>query len=99
MKTTTRVYEYLNGRPRKRIRRRIYYDVYFWSKENKRVSKYFESARRAKKFVNRVHNSNLLKNGDYVRMEKTWCYREFTPRHKCYYVSYVQGQFVCVEKY
>ena len=92
-------YKYLTRKQYKKIKRRLYYDVWYWNKENRRVSKYFESAKKAKKYVNYIHNSGLMKDVDYVRMEKTWCYREHQPRHKWYYVSFYPNQLVCVEKY
>ena len=91
-------YKYLTRKSHKKIKRRLSYDVYYWTK-TERVSKYFESAKKAKKYVNYIHNSNLIEDGDCVGMEKTWCYREFTPKHKWYYVSFRPNQFVCVEKY
>ena len=92
------VYKYLTRKSHKKIKRRLYYDVYYWTKTD-RVSKYFESAKKAKKYVNYIHNSNLIEDGDCVGMEKTWCYREFTPKHKTYYVSFRPNQFIVVEKY
>ena len=92
-------YKYLTRKSHKKIKRRLYYDVWYWDKENRRVSKYFESAKKAKKYVNYIHNSGLMKDVDYVRMEKTWCYRQHHPKHKTHYVSFYPNQFVCVEKY
>ena len=92
------VYKYLTRKSHKKIKRRLSYDVYYWTKTD-RISKYFESAKKAKNYVNYIHNSNLIEDGEVVEMVKTWCYREFTPRHKWYYVSYCPNQFVCVEKY
>ena len=92
------VYKYLTRKSHKKIKRRLSYDVYYWTKTD-RISKYFESAKKAKNYVNYIHNSNLIEDGEVVEMVKTWCYREFTPRHKWYYVSYYPNQFVCVEKY
>ena len=91
-------YKYLTRKSHKKIKRRLSYDVYYWTKTD-RISKYFESAKKAKNYVNYIHNSNLIEDGEVVEMVKTWCYREFTPRHKWYYVSYYPNQFVCVEKY
>ena len=92
------VYKYLTRKSHKKIKRRLSYDVYYWTKTD-RISKYFESAKKAKNYVNYIHNSNLIEDGEVVDMVKTWCYREFTTRHKWYYVSYYPNQFVCVEKY
>ena len=92
------VYKYLTRKSHKKIKRRLSYDVYYWTKTD-RISKYFESAKKAKNYVNYIHNSNLIEDGEVVEMVKTWCYREFTPRHKWYYVSYRPNQFIVVEKY
>ena len=92
------VYKYLTRKSHKKIKRRLSYDVYYWTKTD-RISKYFESAKKAKNYVNYIHNSNLIEDGEVVEMVKTWCYREFTPRHKWYYVSYYPHPFGCFEKY
>jgi hypothetical protein len=92
------VYKYLTRKQYKKIKRRLSYDVYYWTK-TERVSKYFESAKKAKNYVNYIHNSNLIEDGDCVGMEKTWCYREFTPKHRWYYISFRPNQFIVVEKY
>jgi hypothetical protein len=90
---------YVMKKQYKKIKRKLSYDVYYWSNEGYRVSKYFESSKKARNYVNYIHNSGLMKDGDYVRMEKTWCYREHSPRHKWYYISEDPNHFVCVEKY
>jgi len=92
------VYKYLTRKSHKKIKRRLYYDVYYWTKTD-RVSKYFESAKKAKNYVNYIHNSNLMEDGGYVRMEKTFCYREHSPRHKWFYISEKPDTFICAEKY
>ena len=89
---------YVMKKQYKKIKRKLSYDVYYWTKTD-RVSKYFESAKKAKNYVNYIHNSGLMKDGDYVRMEKTFCYREHSPRHKWYYISEDPNHFLCVEKY
>jgi hypothetical protein len=91
-------YKYLTRKSHKKIKRRLYYDVYYWTKTD-RVSKYFESAKKAKNYVNYIHNSNLMEDGGYVRMEKTFCYREHSPRHKWFYISEKPDTFICAEKY
>lgn len=93
------VYKYLMKKQYKKIKRRLSYDVWYWSNEGFRVSKYFESAKKARNFVNYIHNSDLMENGGYVRMEKTFCYREHSPRHKWYYISEDPNHFLCVEKW
>ena len=92
------VYKYLTRKSHKKIKRRLYYEVYYWSKTD-RVSKYFESAKKAKNYVNHIHNSGLVQEYDYVRMQKTWCYRQHHPKHKTYYVSYRPDSFVIVERH
>ena len=91
------VYKYLTRKSHKKIKRRLSYDVYYWTKTD-RVSKYFESAKKAKNYVNNIYNSNLIEDGEVVEMVKTWCYREFTPRHKWYYAPFRPNDFFCVER-
>jgi hypothetical protein len=88
------VYKYLTRKSHKKIKRRLFYEVIWWGAE-RRYTKCFYSVNKMRKFVNELH----LWYNDYIEIEKTWCYREFTPRHKWYYVSYYPNQFVCVEKY
>jgi hypothetical protein len=83
----------------KKIKRRLFYDVWYWSKEKCRISKYFESSKKARNYVNYIHNSNLMEDGGYVWIEKTFCYREHSPRHKWFYISEKPDTFICVEKY
>jgi hypothetical protein len=85
---------YVMKKQYKKIKRKLSYDVYYWSNEGYRVSKYFESSKKARNYVNYIHNSGLMKDGDYVRMEKTWCYREHSPRHKWYYISEDPNHFL-----
>ena len=93
------IYKHLTKKLQKKIKRRFSYDVSYWNKEHTRVSRYFESAKKAKNYVNYVHTSNLMKEGDYVRMEKTFCYREHSPRHKWYYISEEPNRYICVERW
>ena len=90
---------YVMKKQYKKIKRKLSYDVYYWSNEGYRVSKYFESSKKARNYVNYIHNSDLMENGGYVRMEKTFCYREHSPRHKWYYISEDPNHFLCVEKW
>ena len=90
---------YVMKKQYKKIKRKLSYDVYYWSNEGYRVSKYFESSKKARNYVNYIHNSDLMENGGYVRMEKTFCYREHSPRHKWFYISEDPNHFLCVEKY
>ena len=88
------VYKYLTRKSHKKIKRRLFYEVIWWGAE-RRYTKCFYSVNKMRKFVNELH----LWYNDYIEVEKTWCYREFTPRHKWYYVSYRPNQFIVVEKY
>ena len=90
---------YVMKKQYKKIKRKLSYDVYYWSNEGYRVSKYFESSKKVRNYVNYIHNSDLMENSGYVRMEKTWCYREHSPRHKWYYISEDPNHFLCVEKW
>ena len=78
----------------KKIKRRIFYEVIWWSAES-RLTKCFYSAQKMRKFVNELHSWY----NDHIEIEKTWGYRNFTPRHKWYYISEDPNHFVCVEKY
>ena len=78
----------------KKIKRRIFYEVIWWGAES-RHTKCFYSVKKMRKFVNELRRWY----NDYIEIEKTWCYREYSPRHKWYYISFEPNQFVCVEKY
>ena len=78
----------------KKIKRRIFYEVIWWGAES-RHTKCFYSVKKMRKFVNELHRWY----NDYIEIEKTWCYREYSPRHKWYYLSFKPNQFVCVEKW
>lgn len=82
-------------KPNKKIKRRIFYQVAWWGAES-RYTKCFYSANKMRKFVNNLHP---WCDNDYIEIEKTWGYREYSPRHKWFYVSYRPNQFVCVERY
>jgi hypothetical protein len=88
------VYKYLTRKSHKKIKRRLFYEVIWWGAES-RYTKCFYSVNKMRKFVNELH----LWYNDYIEIEKTWCYREFTPRHKWYYASFRPNDFFCVEKY
>ena len=88
------VYKYLTRKSHKKIKRRLFYEVIWWGAES-RYTKCFYSVNKMRKFVNELH----LWYNDYIEIEKTWGYREYSHRHKWYYVSYYPNQFVCVEKY
>ena len=88
------VYKYLTRKSHKKIKRRLFYEVIWWGAES-RYTKCFYSVNKMRKFVNELH----LWYNYYIEIEKTWGYRNFTPRHKWYHVSYYPNQFVCVEKY
>jgi len=76
------------------MKRRIFYEVIWWGAES-RHTKCFYSVKKMRKFVNELHSWY----NDYIEIEKNWCYREYSPRHKWYYISFEPNQFVCVEKY
>ena len=78
----------------KKIKRRIFYEVIWWGAES-RHTKCFYSVKKMRKFVNELHQWY----NDYIEIEKNWCYREYSPRHKWYYISFEPNQFVCVEKW
>ena len=79
----------------KKIKRRLFYEVIWWGAES-RYTKCFYSVKKMRKFVNELHP---WYSDGMIEIEKTWCYRQYSPRHKWYYVSYYPNQFVCVEKY
>ena len=81
-------------KPNKKIKRRIFYEVIWWSAES-RLTKCFYSAQKMRKFVNELHSWY----NDHIEIEKTWSYRDFTPRHKWYYISFKPNQFLLMEKY
>jgi hypothetical protein len=80
-----------------KIKRRLYYDVSFWY-DGKRETKYFESAKKMRRFVNSIHEfvSADIPN---VTIVKTFCYRNHHPRHKTWYYSTEPNQFICYERY
>lgn len=78
----------------KKIKRRLFYEVIWWKPDGRKV-KYFESAKRMRKFVNHLHSCY----DGMIEIEKTWCYREHSPRHKWYYCSWKPNQFICVERW
>ena len=87
----------------KKIKRRLFYEVIWWGAKS-RYTKCFYGVKKMRKFVNELHlwynDYEITGASDFsVEIEKTWCYREYSPRHKSYYVSYYPNQFVCVEKY
>ena len=88
------VYKYYTRKQYKKIKRRILYEVIWWSAVS-RHTKCFYSAQKMRKFVNELHSWY----NDYIEIEKTWCYRNHHPRHKTYYISVKQNQFIVVEKY
>ena len=88
-------YKYLTRKSHKKIKRRIFYEVIWWGAES-RYTKCFYSVKKMRKFVNELH---LWYSDGMIEIEKTWGYREYSPRHKWYYVSYRPNQFIVVEKY
>lgn len=88
------VFKYLTRKSHKKIKRRLSYEVIWWTKDSRKV-KYFESAKKMRKFVNLLHSWY----DDAIEIQKTWCYKKNTPKHKWYYVSYRPDSFVCLERY
>lgn len=82
---------------KRKIKRRLSYEVSFWY-DGKRGTKWFQSAKRMRKYVNRIHEYTMM-NIPEVIIEKTWCYRNHHPRHKWWYVSTKPNQFICYERY
>ena len=89
------VYKYLTRKSYKKIKRKLSYDVIWWGAKS-RHTKCFYSAKKMRKFVNELHPWH---SEGMIEIEKTWGYRNFTPRHKIYYVSYRPNQFIVVERY
>lgn len=83
--------KYLN----KKIKRRIFYEISWWGAES-RYTKCFYSAKKMRNFVNELHS---WYNEGFIEIEKTWGYREYSPRHKWFYVSYRPNHFLLVERY
>ena len=81
----------------KKIKRRLSYDVSFW-RGSKRETKYFESAKKMRRFVNGIHEL-LSVDIPGVTIVKTFCYRNHHPRHKTWYYSPKLYQFICYERY
>jgi hypothetical protein len=79
---------------KRKIKRRFSYEVNWWE-YNCLKSKYFHSAKRMRKFVNHLHSWY----NDVIEIDKTWCYREHSPRHKWYYESWKPNQFICIGHY
>ena len=97
------VYEYLTRKSHKKIKRRLFYEVIWWGVKS-RYTKCFYNVKKMRKYVNDLHmwynDYEITGVSDFsVEIEKTWCYREYSPRHKWYYVSYRPNQFIVVEKY
>lgn len=79
---------------KRKIRRRLSYWVSYWG-NNVRKTAYFNSAKRMRSYVNRLH----LSYDGVIEIEKVWCYRNHHPRHKWFYESWEPGQFTCIERY
>ncbi len=89
-----KVYTYLTKKSHKKIKRGLSYEVIWWESNCRKV-KYFHSAKRMRSFVNRLHSWY----DDVIEIEKVWCYRNHTPKHKWFYESWKPNQFLLVEKY
>ncbi len=86
--------EYLDRILRKKMKRKLSYEVIWWE-FNCRKTKYFQSAKKMRNFVNRLH----LCYDDVIEIEKVWCYRNHQPKHKWYYESWKPNQFICTERF
>ena len=82
---------------KRKIKRRLSYEVSFWYNGN-RGTKYFHSAKRMRKYVNRIHEYTMMDIPEVI-IEKTWCYRNHHPKHKWWYHSTKPNEFVCYERY
>lgn len=82
---------------KRKIKRRLSYEVSFYY-DGKRETKYFESAKKMRRFVNGIHEL-LSADIPTVKIEKTWCYRNHHPKHKSCYYSTEPNQFICYERY
>ena len=89
-----KVYKHLTKKSHKKIKRRLSYEVIWWESNCRKV-KYFHSAKRMRCFVNRLHSWYE----DVIEIEKVWCYRNHTPKHKWFYESWKPNQFICIERY
>lgn len=82
---------------KRKIKRRLSYEIIWWDGPN-RKTKYFQSARKMRRFVENMHRCSHSQNPS-LKIEKTWCYRNHAPRHKWFYVSDRSGSIVCIERY
>lgn len=77
---------------KRKIKRRLWYFVVYW-KNNIRNEKCFNSAKRARRYVNLLHLNNI----EGIEMEKVWCYRNHQPKHHWLYVSPKIDKLICNE--
>jgi len=84
----------LDAKRHKKISRRICYEVSWWT-ESLRETRCFYSAVKMRSFVNKLHGEVSGR----IEIDKVWCYREHSPRHKWFFYSDKPGQFVCQERY
>ena len=82
---------------KKKIKRRLSYEVSFWYNGN-RQTEYFHSAKRMRACVNGLHEITES-CFPVITIEKTWCYRNHHPRHKCWYYSTKPNEFILCERY
>ena len=91
------IHKELESIMKKKIKRRLSYNVSYWY-NYERETKYFQSAKKMRRFVNGIHEI-LSSDIESVTIEKTWCYRNHHPRHKSWYYSTEPNQFICYERY
>lgn len=83
----------------KKNKRRLSWEVEFYNKKTLNlVQKYFESAKKARVFANKKSVRRNVLDGE-LWLKKTFCYREYTPRHVTYYCSYYPNKYVKTEKW
>jgi hypothetical protein len=92
----TNTQEELTSIMKRKIKRRLSYEVSFWYNAN-RETKYFHSAKKMRRYVNNLHE--IADSLFDIEIEKTWCYRNHHPKHKWLYYSTEPNQFVLYEKY
>lgn len=83
---------------KRKIKRRIHYTVMYYENGTILKCKFFESAKAMRKYVNILHKK-LPEVFKPICIEKSWCYRNYTPVHKWFYESWEPNQFICVERF
>jgi hypothetical protein len=73
-----------------KLKRRIVYEIYYYDPENNGIltERDFDSVNKARSFVNILLEKYKNQRID-LEIVKVWCYRKHHPRHKTYYVCYI----------